>query len=102
MFRSGAVGHSRIKTKFLQYRQEQLLIDLRYSVGNQIYSAHKLLLARHSSFFRDLFNRLPPQGPNTPLDLEIPFDAFGKFVTFVDFLYAGYLRVADTDYESII
>jgi hypothetical protein len=79
-------------------RTPPVFTDVRYSVGGHYFLAHKLVLARYSSFFRTLFAASLPG----PVELDIPFDESGTFQLVVDFLYTGNLNLRAANLPTVL
>jgi hypothetical protein len=70
--------------KYGAFRQEQRFTDIRLSFGDRSYACHRIFLAKHSGFFRDLFRGAP-----TCTRFTLPKDPDGAFEEVLLFIYGA-------------
>jgi hypothetical protein len=93
-------GRTRLTAKFDEYRSEGLFVDARYYIGGREYFAHKLVLARHSGFFRKFFESA--NDLTVPITLPLPFRGDDTFQFMINFIYTRRLSTERRDLGNLI
>ena len=97
------VGHSEILlSKCAQFRQQGEFIDVGLKVGEQIFSAHRIVLAASSDYFHAMFAHGMKESNQEVIELKDENISAAALKIVLDSIYSGDLQVNDENIFEVL
>ena len=93
------VGHSEILlSKCAQFREQGEFIDVYLKVGEEVFSAHRIVLAASSDYFHAMFAHGMKESNQEVIELKDESISAAALKIVLDSIYSGDLEVNDETY----
>ena len=97
------VGHSEILlSKCAQFRDQGEFIDVRLKVGEEIFSAHRIVLAASSDYFHAMFAHGMKESNQEVIELKDENISAAALKIVLDSIYSGDLQVNDENIFEVL
>ena len=97
------VGHSEILlSKCAQFRDQGEFIDVRLKVGEEIFSAHRIVLAASSDYFHAMFAHGMKESNQEVIELKDENISAAALKIVLDSIYSGDLKVNDENIFEVL
>ena len=99
----GMATHSDILlSKCAQFREQGEFIDVHLKVGEEVFSAHRLLLAASSDYFRAMFTHEMKESNQEVVELKDESISAATLKIVLDSIYSGDLQVNDENVLDVL
>ena len=97
------VGHSEILlSKCAQFREQGEFIDVGLKVGEEVFSAHRIVLAANSDYFHAMFAHGMKESNQEVIELKDESISAAALKTVLDSIYSGDLQVNDENIFEVL
>ena len=97
------VGHSEILlSKCAQFREQGEFIDVGIKVGEEVFSAHRIVLAANSDYFHAMFAHGMKESNQEVIELKDESISAAALKTVLDSIYSGDLQVNDENIFEVL
>ena len=97
------VGHSEILlSKCAQFREQGEFIDVGLKVGEEVFSAHRIVLAANSDYFHAMFAHGMKESNQEVIELKDESISAAALKIVLDSIYSGDLQVSDENIFEVL